>query len=371
MDKGRIAFFVPALHGGGAERVAVNLLQSMSKRDIPLDLVLASAEGPYLEQVPKQVRLFDLGAGRVLNAILPLARYLRQEKPCALLSHMNYANVAAVIARDLSGTKPRLVLVDHSNTSDPISEPVGELLRTRLVYLLMKRLYLRADAVVGVSRGVARDVESHLGIAEGKVNVVYNPVVDDVLVNKAKAPLDHPWFEQGAPPVFLAVGRLTQQKDFLTLVKAFELVRRQRAVRLIVLGEGESRSELEEAIARLGISEDVSMPGFMPNPYAYMSKASAFVLSSRWEGLPTVLIEAMACGCPVIATDCPNGPKEILDAGTYGSLVPIEDAAALSVAMLQVLDAPVSQDMLIERAMYFSSDRAVDKYLALLGYFPT
>lgn len=362
----RIAFFLPNLHGGGAERVAVNLLKGMSARNIPLDLVLATAEGPYLAQVPKQVRVVNLAAGRVVKAILPLLHYLRHERPCALLSHINHANVVAVLAKELAHIKTRLVLVEHNTLSVDTRQFL--LLRGRLVPPLMKLLYARADAIVGVSKGVARDLENELGIAEGKVNVIYNPVVDDVLVDKAKAPLDHQWFQAGTPPVFLAVGRLTQQKDFLTLIKAFELVRRQRLVRLLILGEGESRSELEAMSTKLGISEDVSIPGFVENPYAYMSRASAFVLSSRWEGLPTVLIEAMACGCPVIATDCPSGSKEILEAGVYGPLVPVGDATALSAAMLQVLEAPTNRELLVQRAMCFSVDRIVPEYLALLGY---
>jgi glycosyltransferase involved in cell wall biosynthesis len=364
MHTGRIAFFIPSLHGGGAERMAVNLLKGMSERDIPLDLVLASAEGPYLDEVPKQVRIVNLAKGRVLKAILPLSRYLQQNRPCALLSHMNYANVVAVVAREFSRTNTRLVLVEHGTLSNSQSR----FMRGRFVPMFMKLLYPRADAIVGVSRGVAQDVESQLGLAEGKVSVIYNPVIDNELIAKAKTPLDHPWFQKGAPPVFLGVGRLTEAKDFLSLIKAFALLRKQRLARLIILGEGELRTELEAATDALGIAEDVSIPGFVKNPYAYMNNVSAFVLSSRWEGLPTVLIEAMACGCPVIATDCFSGPREILEAGKYGSLVPVGDEVALSAAMLQVLESPVHRDRLVQRAMDFSIDRAVPEYLALLGY---
>ena len=207
-----------------------------------------------------------------------------------------------------------------------------------------------------------------MGFEPGKVRVVYNPVVDRELIAKAKSSLDNPWFEPGNPPVFLAVGRLTEQKDFLTLIKAFAMLRKQRLARLIILGEGECRSELEAMIKTLEISEDVCLPGFVQNPYAYMSHASAFVLSSRHEGLPTVLIEAMACGCPVVSTDCPSGPKEILESGKYGSLVAIGNSVALADAMIQTLEVPVSRDVLVERGMYFSNERAVSEYLKLLHY---
>ncbi|BAZ25063.1 glycosyl transferase, group 1 family protein [Kalymmatonema gypsitolerans NIES-4073] len=360
----RIAFFIPNLHGGGAERVAVNLLKGMLEKDIPLDLVLASAEGPYLNQVPEQVRVVNLAAGRVLNAMLPLSNYLRQNKPSALLSQLGHANVVAALAKKLAGTKTRLVLVEHNTLS--VSQ--SKLLRARFVPAFMKLLYPSAEAIVAVSQAVARDLESELGFEKGKVNTIYNPVVDQELITKAKTPLDHPWFKKGAPPVFLAVGRLTKQKDFSTLITAFALLRKQLLARLLILGEGESRTELEAMTKTLEIAEDVSMPGFVENPYAYMSRASAFVLSSRWEGLPTVLIEAMACGCPVIATDCPSGPREILEAGKYGHLVSVGDPVALSVAMSQVLESPVNCDLLVQRAMYFSTERAVSEYMTLLEY---
>ncbi|MBE9168002.1 glycosyltransferase [Pleurocapsales cyanobacterium LEGE 06147] len=368
MHTKHIAFFIPALYGGGAERMVVNLLQGMSARDISLDLVLASAEGPYLDEVPKQVRVVNLAAGRTLKAILPLSRYLRKERPDALISQLNHANVAAVIARELARTKTPLVLVEQ-NTFSASRSP---LMRAKLIPPLMKWFYPRADAIVGVSNGVARDLEVELDLGEGTVSTIYNSIVYDKLKAKAAASLNHPWFQAGSPPIFLAVGRLTEQKDFLTLIKAFALLRKQRLARLIILGEGKSRTELEATIDALGIAEDISLPGFVKNPYAYMSRASAFVLSSREEGLPMVLIEAMACGCPVVATDCAgSGPREILEAEQYGyldSLVPVGDEVALSAAMLQVLESPVNRDRLVQRAMDFSIDRAVSEYLALLGY---
>ncbi|MUL39002.1 glycosyltransferase [Gloeocapsopsis dulcis] len=358
----RIAFFLPALHGGGAERVAINLLKGMLPYDVSLDLVLASREGPYLEQVPSQVRVVDLAAGRVIKAIAPLSRYLRQAQPDALFSHMNHANVIAVMARELAHTNTQLVLVEH----DTLSVARSNLLRGKLVPLFMKLLYPRADAIVGVSQGAARDLAEQLNIAPHKLSAIYNPVVDEELITKAKATLNHPWFQNVDVPVFLAVGRLTLQKDFSTLIQAFAIVRKTRPARLLILGEGEARQELEALTQELGIAEDVSFPGFVDNPYAYMSRAAAFVLSSRWEGLPTVLIEAMACGCPVIATNCPSGPEEILAAGKYGALVPIGDVSALSTAMLKVLNNPMNHELLVQRARDFSLQQAVPKYLELL-----
>ncbi|MBR8839661.1 MAG: glycosyltransferase [Stigonema ocellatum SAG 48.90 = DSM 106950] len=358
----RITFFVPNLHGGGAERVAVNLLKGMVGRDISLDLVLANAEGKYLHEVPEKVRVVNLATGRVLTAILPLSVYLKRNRPDALVSHLNHANVVAVLARELAAEKTKLILVEH----DTLSAGKFKSIRARCVPQFMKWFYPRAEAIVGVSKGVAEDLEFQLGLPKGRVNIIYNPVVDDELMTKAKMPLEHPWFQTDSPPIFLAVGRLTPQKDFSTLIKAFALFRKQRAARLVILGEGESRTELEAMINTLGIIDDVSMPGFVANPFAYMSKSSAFILSSRWEGLGNALIEAMACGCPVISTDCPSGPQEILAGGKYGELVSVGDSVALAKSMLQVLENPLSRDVLIERAKYFSVDRAVTEYLSLL-----
>ena len=357
----RIAFFLPTLHGGGAEKVVINLLKGMLDQDVYLDLVVASTEGPYLNQVPKQVRIINLESDRVIKALVPLSQYLREKQPCTLISHMSHANVIAVLATILAWEKTRLVLVEHNC----LSAAKSKLIRAKFIPILMKLLYRRADVIVGVCQATARDLECQLGFPKGMIKTIYNPVVDSELIFQANQSLNHPWFQKGAPPVFLAVGRLTQQKDFATLIKAFAILRSKKVVRLMILGEGELRGELENMTKRLGISEDVAMPGFVENPYIYMKNASAFVMSSRWEGLGNVLIEAMSCGCPVVSTDCPHGPKEILAAGKYGILVPVQDVFTLSYAMLKVLETPIRHELLIRRANYFSVKQAVSKYLEI------
>jgi glycosyltransferase involved in cell wall biosynthesis len=364
MSERRIATFLPSLAGGGAERVALNLLKGMIERDIPVDLVVADLQGEYSGQVPKEVRIFNLAKSRVTRAIPALARYLKEHQPVMLLSHLNHANVAAILARDLARSPTKLAVVEHSTLS--ASKP--EFFRGRFMPLAMRLLYQRAAAIVGVSQGVSADLDLQLGFRSGTVKTIYNPVVDRELLSSARLPLEHPWFQAVSPPVFLAVGRLSLAKDFANLIRAFAIVRQQRPARLIILGEGEARSALEAEIATLGISDDVSLPGFNANPYAYMAHAATFVLSSRWEGLPTVLIEAMACGCAVVSTDCPSGPQEILAAGKYGLLVPIDNSPALAAAMLQTLDTPMDRAQSIERGRYFSSERAVSEYLKLFDY---
>lgn len=363
MNMKRIAFFIPALYGGGAERVTVNLLKGMVGKNISLDLVMSNAEGPYMKQVPKYVRIVDLQAERVIKSVLPLSNYLRMYKPYALVSHLSHANVIAISAVKLARTKTKLIVVEH----DPVLEAKSKLLRSNFVPPLMRLLYPLADVVVAVSQGLANDLNKQFTLSKDKVKVIYNPVVDEELIQKAKISVEHTWFKKESCPVFLAVGRLTLQKDFSTLIQAFSIIRKYRQARLVILGEGEARAELELLAAKLGVAGDVSLPGFVQNPYAYMYNASAFVLSSRWEALPTVLIEAMACGCPVIATDCPFGPREILEGGKYGYLVPTVDPQALSIAMLNVLDSSINRQKLIQRTQDFSVERSVSQYLQILN----
>lgn len=362
-DKKRITFFMDALHGGGAEKAVVNLLIGLANQNkFDLDLVLATKEGPYLDLVPESVRIIDLKQGRAITATFPLMNYLKQNQPWALIGNMGHVNVVATLAKEFSQIKTKLVLVEQNTISASKDKPQ----RAKIVNLFMKWLYPRADAVAGVSAGVARDLENELGLGKETVKVLNNPVVNEDLITRSQAELDHPWFAPNMPPVFLAVGRLNTQKDFPNLLTAFAQVRKERHARLIILGEGEKRDALEAMIANLGIGEDVLMPGFVKNPYAFMRQASCFVLSSRQEGLPTVLIEAMACGCPVVATDCPSGPEEILESGMYGNLVPIENSQALAKAMLNTLENPPEKDLLMQRANEYSTEKVVATYLSLL-----
>jgi len=219
---------------------------------------------------------------------------------------------------------------------------------------------------VTVSDSVGRELADGLGLAPESVETIYNPVVDDTLAARASEAPEHPWFEEGEPPVVLGVGRLTEQKDFATLIRAFALLRRKRDARLLLLGEGRLRAELEQEARILGVSEHVHLPGFVDNPFSYMARAAVTALSSGYEGLPGVLIQAMACGCPVVSTDCPGGSREILGSGRYGRLVAVGDPEALAAALEATLEAPPARAGLRRRAAEFSFDRSVDRYLSLI-----
>jgi len=339
--KVRFAIFIPDLCGSGAERVLLNLATGLAEQGYAVDLVLAQAEGSYVNQVPESVRLLELKPRhirifRTLASLPALVRYLKREQPDALLSAL-HANIIAVWARRLAGSPQRVVVSEH-NTFSKRNQSASKWYRW-LMPRLVRRFYPWANGIVAVSEGVAEDLAQTMGIPRSHIQVIYNPIVTPDLQAKAKAPLEHPWFRSGEPPVILAAGRLTAQKDYSMLIRAFARVRQVRPARLMILGEGEDRPILEELARQLGVEQDVSLPGFVMNPYPYMAHAALFVLSSRWEGLPTVLVEALYCGAPLIATDCPSGPREILRDGQYGQLVPVGDDIFLARAIETTLDS--------------------------------
>ena len=362
-ERNRVALFLPSLRGGGAERAMLNLARGLADRGLAVDMVLARAEGAYLSTVPAPVSVVDLGASRVLASLPALVRYLRRERPQALLAALDHANVVALWARALAGVHTRIVVSVQNNIS--WSTRYAPTLRARLAPLWLRPFYPWADVVVAVSQGAAEDLVRVAGLSRQQVCVICNPVVTPEIFSKAQEPVDHPWFAPGQPPVVLGAGRLTIQKDFPTLIRAFALVRAQRRARLMILGEGEERPKLEALVRELGLEEDMALPGFAGNLYAYMARAAVFVLSSRWEGFGNVLVEAMALGTPVVSTDCPSGPAEILERGKWGKLVPVGDIVALSAGVVAELDNPSLSDV-ARRAQDFSLDRIVGQYLELL-----
>jgi glycosyltransferase involved in cell wall biosynthesis len=324
-----------------------------------VDVVLATADGVFLSELPSAARVVDLRAGRLLLSLVPLTRYLRRERPRVLVSSMSHANMIAIWAAKLAGNNTPVMVTVH-NTMSESTKRTG-----RLEPYLLRTFYPWADRVVAVSRGAADDLAGTSGLSRERIDVVYNPVITPAILQSARQTPDHPWFASGSPPIVLGVGRLTRQKDFPTLIRAFAEVRRQRPARLMILGEGEERASLEALVAELGLTEDVALPGFRDNAMAFMAGSALFVLSSAWEGLPTVLIEALAAGTRVVSTDCPSGPREILQDGRLGALVPIGDTAALAAAMAAALDRP--RDRVPPEALAaFTRDAAVDHYLSLI-----
>jgi glycosyltransferase involved in cell wall biosynthesis len=361
-SKERIAFFLPGLYEGGAERIVLNLTKGISERGYPVDLVLARAEGPYLAQIPDTVRLIDLKAPRVLGSVPALVKYLKRDRPTALISAM-FANVIALWARRLCGVPQRLIITEHNTMSSVVINKAD--LRWQMYPKIAGWFYPWADNIIAVSNDVKDDLTRTAKIHPDLIQVIYNPIVTPDLQDKSEMPLEHPWFKEGGPPVVLAVGRLTDQKAFDVLIRAFSLVRRNRPAHLLVLGEGENRAALRSLILQLGLEQDVDLMGFVQNPYPYMAHASLFVLPSRWEGLPTVLVEALYLGTPIVATDCPGGSREILKGGQFGKLVPVDEPLILAEAIIgSMKDRRICPPQESWRA--FNLDFVVDRYLNLV-----
>lgn len=362
---GPLAIFTSTMGGGGAQRSMVKLAGAIAHRGFEVDLVLIRAEGHYRSEVSEAVRVIDLGARRALASIPPMVRYLRRERPAALLSSLDYVNIVGLWARRLSGVETRMIVSERNTLSSVVQN--ASRFRTKLRPPLMRWFYPWADGIVAVSRGVADDLTNMTGITSDRVQVIYNPVISPLLREMASAPLDHPWFRPGEPPVVLGLGRLKPQKDFGVLIEAFAHVRETRQARLLILGEGPERGRLESTVRRLGLENDVQLPGWVVNPYPFMSRSGLFVLSSRWEGLPGALIEALYCSVPVVSTDCPSGPREILEDGRHGLLVPVGDVPALARAIDIALSGAGPRPS-PDTWRAFDQEVVVDRYLeALLG----
>lgn len=360
-----LAFFIQDLRAGGAERSVARLLNGIVARGVPTDLIVIERKGAFFAELDRRVNIIELPQSRTITSVRGLKRYIETRRPAALVSSLTHTNVAAILANIAARPRARLVVVEHNQHSQNRTLKHG---LVRLSYGLVRWLYPKADLVAAVSEGVRDDIAAASGIPTGKIAVLHNPVVDGGFAEHASAAIDHPWLAAPGPPVVLGVGRLTRQKNFPLLIEAFAEARKRRPLRLIILGEGELRPELEAKVRDLGIVEDVDLPGFDPNPFRFMRHAAVYVLSSDWEGLPTALIEAMACGTPVVATDCRSGPHEILLGGTLSRIVPTGNAGALAEAILATLDTPGDAKARMARAGDFSLDRAVDRYLQAAGW---
>lgn len=361
----RVAFFLPSLSGGGAEKIMLNIAKGFLERRVPIDLVLSQRSGQYIKHVPSAMRVIDLASSRPICAVPGLVRYLRAQRPRVLFSTLTNANVAALAACKLSNTRVSCVVRETSALTEELRNSTR--FNRFVLPTLIRSLYSLADAVVAPSNGAADELSSAVGLQRKSIRVIYNPVVSASMLSQAGETPDHPWLIENRIPVILGIGRLSRQKDFITLIQAFSQVRRRFNSRLVILGEGELRPDLERVAFNEGVQEDVSLPGFVLNPYPYLKNAKVFVLSSRWEGLPNALIEALACGTPVIATNCPHGPAEILSNGRFGQLVSVGNVSALAQAIQNVLGGAYEADDHSAHILKFDAKTNIDEYLKLLN----
>ncbi len=366
----RLTVFASFSGQGGVERMLVHLIQGFCDQGYAVDLLLVRSESAHLKELPDAVRCIPLGPSHSLLAAFALARWLRREQPEVLLAVKDRAGRAAVIARALARGKTRLVLRLGTNLSAALrgASPIRRWLRL----LPIRLLYAGIDQILAVSEGVAEDTALLTRLPRARIRVIRNPVITPRLQRLAAEPCSHPWLHaKRSFAVIIGAGRLQRQKDFPTLLRAFAQLRRERDCRLLILGEGRLRAELE-SLARsldlkLGPNGDLHLPGFQPNLYAWFARADLFVLSSAWEGSPNVLTEALALGIPSVATDCPSGPREILADGRYGPLVPVGDSRALASAMRQTLDAPLPASTLKQAVADYTQAASASAYLTAMG----
>ena len=351
----RIALAIPHLGGGGAERIVLRLARGLIECGHSVDILLFGKSNTLANEVPTEARRFVLEQERVndfrdrahlvrrfgfrilrflrsglLRDARSVAAYMNEEQPDCILPSLPRAKLATLLALCFTALRPVVIPIMHNVVMN----------RRRRFRNLYSILLPSADHIIAVSDGVVDSLALRLKIPRNRITRVYNPVVTADIDELARSIPEHPWMLDEGPPVILGAGRLARVKDFPTLLRAFQQVSRNRPVRLIILGEGRWRLRLENMIRKMGIEATVSLPGWVSNPYAFMSRASVFVLSSKFEGLGNVLIEAMACGCPCVSTNCPSGPAEILDDGRFGPLVPVGNESELAAAMEHVLDSP-------------------------------
>ncbi|MBW8010822.1 MAG: glycosyltransferase [Chloroflexi bacterium] len=359
----KVSFYLPKLGVGGAERAMLILSAELAKLGFQVDVVLDTSVGDFLSLVAPEIRIIDLKSKSTYTSLPKLIAYLNREKPDVFYSALDLTNLMALIAKRFSRVSTRFVI----SIQNTVSIHKRALLKKIIERLMLTAIYPWADAVIAVSQGVARDLSEYTRNSVSQIHVIPNPMLSRLFQQPEEDHIHDIWQESGNLSLVLGVGRLEEQKDFPTLLRAFAIVHEEHPSHLIILGEGSQRRSLEMLISDLQIEKYVSLPGIVKNPLKYMENADVFVLSSIWEGLPSVLIEALGVDCPVVSTNCPSGPKEILEGGKYGELVPIRDVQALAKAMLKVLsgDAKKIDDAWLEK---YSLEKIMRDNLEVMGF---
>ena len=357
-----VAFFTPAPDFGGAQRVTVNIANSLAARGHDVDLVAGHLEGEFVSLIGDDVNTVELDipevpAAGILAAVPRLVSYLDRHRPDVLFASRTHTNLAAVAAGRLTDADVHVAITEHS----PFTHLPTR--KDRVTAALAARVYPYADDVVGVSEGVAETVVENTGVGPDGTTVLNNPIDIAAIQSGSEEPVDQAWLDDPEIDPIVAVGRLKASKDFSTLLQAFATVHESRpATRLVIVGKGTERDRLEALADELGVADSVTFTGYTDNPYAYMSRASVFAMPSKVEGLPTVLIEALACGCTIVSTDCQYGPREILEDGQYGRLTEVGDAERMADTICDALDDPTPPERSRERAQHFSMAAGADRY---------
>ncbi|WP_342042374.1 glycosyltransferase [Bacillus sp. OTU2372] len=353
--KSKLVFLLPSFDEGGVEKVTINLAYGLKSKGYDVDFVVFKKQGAFLSEVEKDFNIQELNVNRSSESVFKLVTYFKQHKPDIFFSAKHYINTNVLIAKFLSRTKTKIIVAGHGMFFE----------RTGLLQFLMKVTYPKADAIVAVSNGVGENISEITNISNDKITVIHNPVINEEFIlnyQQTKA-----YEKPEGYKLIVSIGRLSPEKDYTTLIAAFHMVRQHLPVKLMIIGEGPERDKLQDLINKLNIMEDVSLPGFKKNPLGYLKAADLFVLSSVTEGLPTVLIESLYSKTPIVSTNCPSGPDEILCNGEYGQLTPVGDAKQLAKAIEQsILEAEKDGSKLRNRAFDFTSEKAIQKYDQLI-----
>lgn len=359
-----LAFFIPDFSVGGAEQVAITIMNGLAERGYDIDLLLSRASGELQSELSKRVSIVELPPSKTpavgVAAHLPaLVSYLHRQKPAGLFPHLEHPSIVCLIINRLLDTETTVIPTQHS----AFGHEVEATPKDRIVERIVPRLYPASDRIISVSEGVADSLIKQTPVDRDDVSVLHNPVDVERIRERASQPTDHKWVEDSDRDVVLFVGRHAGQKNLEGWVHAFErVVDKNPNARAIIAGKGQCRNDVVATVERCGLSDVVSLPGYVDNPYRYMAKADTFLLSSRYEGLPTVLIECLSVGCPVVSTDCPSGPREILSDGEYGTLVPVGDVNGLADAVYDTLADPPDPVRLRSRADDFSPQPVFNEY---------
>jgi glycosyltransferase involved in cell wall biosynthesis len=359
----RVCIFPDRIDDGGVGRYAINLAEGLLAQGANVDLFVTAPTGELFLQRPKDTRLF-IGGGSTKKSVFPFYRYLRTEQPDLLITANAYIDIMSAVVNVLAGKPSQQVVTIHTARS---ADDMSGKKRLKQIYeVLCRFFYPQARHIVGVSNAVAEDTQHYFNLTQ-PIKVIYNPVVTPSLYTKSEGKAEHPFYKPKTAPVLLSIGRMTTQKDFGTLLRSFAELRQTTPAKLLILGEGDDRPLLESLAKTLNLGDDLSMPGFVDNPYPYIKNADVLVSSSQWEGLPTVIIEALALGTSVVATNCPGGSSEILEGGKYGQLVEMKNPSALAQAVIATLESPPDKAHLKQRGTDFSMEASALGYLGLLG----
>ena len=356
-----IAIFSPTISAGGSEKVLAMLASGFVGKGHPVErLVAHQRERQVCNDSTGNVLARGLGARRVLGTIGPLAKLLKNERPRCLLSSLTYANIVAIVAVLLSRSSVPVIVREAINVS--AYAKLSSSRRNRILPWLVRLFYRHADVVIAPSEGVRDDLVRNLGVRSDKVKVIYNPVDTDAVKKASSLPLDHPWFRNKTVPIVVSVARLDESKDFETLVEAASIVNARQVVHFVVVGDGPERNRIESLIVEHGVNEVMHLVGHQNNPYRFIKQADLFVHASRAEGLPNVVIEALVLGQRIVSTDCPSGPREILEDGKHGRLVPMRDPSSMAIAILDALGSRDNVDYVLA-VRRFSLERVIESYI--------